>query len=62
MRRCWVAMVLREERNAVGKMMEIVVVNTYNNKREEHKVTLKSGGSFTWVNWIKCWKLKKEES
>ncbi|KAK3569107.1 hypothetical protein QTP86_022139, partial [Hemibagrus guttatus] len=68
-----------KERNLEGqtvvdfaKRMDIAVVNTYFQKREEHRVTYKSGGRSTQVDYILCrrgnlkektnwWKLKKEE-
>ena len=34
--------------------MEMAVVNTYLKKREEHRVTYKSGGSSTQVDYIIC--------
>ena len=34
--------------------MEMAVVNTYFKKREEHRVTYKSGGSSTQVDNIIC--------
>ncbi|MCJ8747893.1 hypothetical protein PDJAM_G00158690 [Pangasius djambal] len=69
-----------KERNLEGQMvvdfakrMDIAVVNTYFQKREEHRVTCKSGGRSTQVvckrkrskieieKKTNCWKLKKEE-
>ena len=48
-------------RNAEGQMvvdfatrMEMAVVNTYFKKREEHRVTYKSGGRSTQVDYIMC--------
>ena len=48
-------------RNAGGQMvvdfakrMEMAVVNTYFKKREEHRVTYKSGGRSTQVDYIMC--------
>ena len=48
-------------RNAEGQMlvdfatrMEMAVVNTYFKKREEHRVTYKSGGRSTQVDYIIC--------
>ena len=48
-------------RNAEGQMvvdfttkMEMAVVNTYFKKREKHRVTYKSGGRSTQVNYIMC--------
>ena len=48
-------------RNAEGQMvvdfatrMELAVVNTYFKKREEHRVTYKSGGRSTQVDYIMC--------
>ncbi|KAK3522317.1 hypothetical protein QTP86_002977 [Hemibagrus guttatus] len=50
-----------KERNLEGQMvvdfakrMDMVVVNTYFQKREEHRVTYKSGGRSTQVNYILC--------
>ncbi|XP_056134022.1 uncharacterized protein LOC130110842 [Lampris incognitus] len=50
-----------KERNVEGqivadfvKMMEMAVVNTYFKKREEHRVTYKSGGKCTQVDYILC--------
>ncbi|KAK3553518.1 hypothetical protein QTP70_004198 [Hemibagrus guttatus] len=49
------------ERNLEGQMivdfakrMDLAVVNTYFQKREEHRVTYKSGGRRTQVNYILC--------
>ncbi|KAK3557079.1 hypothetical protein QTP70_024758 [Hemibagrus guttatus] len=61
-----------KERNLEGqvvvdfaKKMDIAVVNTYFQKREEHRVTYKSGGRRTQRSKkrrkTKWWKLKKEE-
>ncbi|KAK3565532.1 hypothetical protein QTP86_011931 [Hemibagrus guttatus] len=67
-----------KERNLEGQMvvdfakrMDMGVVNTYFQKREEHRVTYKSGGRRTQKKrskiemekktWWKWWKLKKEE-
>ncbi|KAK3518433.1 hypothetical protein QTP70_000665 [Hemibagrus guttatus] len=63
-----------KERNLEGQMvvdfakrMDMAVVNTYFQKREEHRVTYKSGGSRTQKKRSKIekktkwWKLKKEE-
>ena len=50
-----------KERNAEGQMivdfakrMDMTVVNTYFKKREKHRVTYKSGGRCTQVNYILC--------
>uniref|UniRef100_A0A3Q1HUU5 Acyltransferase n=1 Tax=Anabas testudineus TaxID=64144 RepID=A0A3Q1HUU5_ANATE len=50
-----------KERNLEGQMvvdftkrMEMAVVNTYLQKREEHRVTYKSGGRSTQVDYILC--------
>ncbi|KAK3542201.1 hypothetical protein QTP86_018486, partial [Hemibagrus guttatus] len=50
-----------KERNLEGQMvvdfakrMDMAVVNTYFQKREEHRVTYKSGGRRTQVNYILC--------
>ncbi|KAK3574836.1 hypothetical protein QTP86_018425 [Hemibagrus guttatus] len=50
-----------KERNLEGQMvvdfakrMEMAVVNTYFQKREEHRVTYKSGGRRTQVDYILC--------
>ena len=50
-----------KERNAEGQMivdfakrMDMAVVNTYFRKREEHRVTYKSGGRCTQVDYILC--------
>ncbi|KAK3549102.1 hypothetical protein QTP70_031897 [Hemibagrus guttatus] len=50
-----------KERNLEGQMvvhfakrMDIAVVNTYFQKREEHRVTYKSGGRKTQVDYILC--------
>ncbi|KAK3523754.1 hypothetical protein QTP70_009236 [Hemibagrus guttatus] len=37
-----------------GKRMDMAVVNTYFQKREEHRVTYKSGGRRTQVDYILC--------
>ncbi|KAJ8364363.1 hypothetical protein SKAU_G00131940 [Synaphobranchus kaupii] len=37
-----------------AKRMEMAVVNTYFKKREEHRVTYKSGGRFTQVDYVLC--------
>ncbi|KAK3537337.1 hypothetical protein QTP70_008218 [Hemibagrus guttatus] len=58
-----------KERNLEGQMvvdfakrMDMAVVNTYFQKREEHRVTYKSGGRRTQIEKkTKWWKLKKEE-
>ncbi|KAK3532754.1 hypothetical protein QTP86_028122 [Hemibagrus guttatus] len=60
-----------KERNLEGQMvvdfakrMDMEVVNTYFQKREEHRVTYKSGGRRTQIEIekkTKWWKLKKEE-
>ena len=49
------------ERNAEGQMivdfasrMEMAVLNTYFGKKEEHKVTYKSGGRSTQVDYMMC--------
>ncbi|KAK3569487.1 hypothetical protein QTP86_031419, partial [Hemibagrus guttatus] len=50
-----------KERNLEGQMvvdfakrMDMAVVNTYFQKREEHRVTYKSGGRITQVDYILC--------
>ena len=50
-----------KERNEEGQMivdfakrMEMAVVNTYFKKREEHRVTYKSGGRSTQIDYILC--------
>eukprot|EP00064_Thunnus_orientalis_P010544 superscaffoldBa00001440_g10570 len=50
-----------KERNVEGKMvvdfmkrMEMAVVNTYFKKREEHRMTYKSGGRCTQVDYVLC--------
>ncbi|XP_051800420.1 uncharacterized protein LOC127532561 [Acanthochromis polyacanthus] len=50
-----------QERNAEGQMvvdfakrMEMAVVNTFFQKRQEHRVTYKSGGRSTQVDYILC--------
>lgn len=50
-----------KERNVEGQMvvdfakrMEMAVVNTYFKKREEHRVTYKSGGRSTQVDYVLC--------
>lgn len=50
-----------QERNAEGQMvvdfakrMEMAVVNTFFQKRQEHRVTYKSGGRGTQVDYIMC--------
>ncbi|KAK3574407.1 hypothetical protein QTP86_006633 [Hemibagrus guttatus] len=50
-----------KEKNLEGQMvvdfakrMDMGMVNTYFQKREEHRVTYKSGGRRTWVNYILC--------
>ncbi|KAK3534728.1 hypothetical protein QTP86_023977, partial [Hemibagrus guttatus] len=50
-----------KERNLEGQMvvdfakrMEMAVVNTYFQKREEHRVTYKSGGRSTQIDYILC--------
>ena len=56
------------ERNAEGQMvvdfakrMGMAVVNTYFGKREEHRVTYKSGGRCTQVDYILCRRCKLKE-
>ena len=41
--------------------MEMAVVNTYFKKREEHRVTYKSGGMNTQVDYIMCWRAYLKE-
>ncbi|KAI5099282.1 hypothetical protein C0J45_11421 [Silurus meridionalis] len=50
-----------KERNVEGKMvedfakrMEMEVVKTYFKKKEEHRVTYKSGGRCTQVDYVLC--------
>ena len=50
-----------QDRNAEGQMvidfakrMEMAIVNTYFQKRQEHRVTYKSGGRSTQVDYILC--------
>ncbi|MGL4897557.1 MAG: hypothetical protein ACRC31_03910, partial [Cetobacterium sp.] len=52
------------ERNNEGQMvvdfakrMEMAVVNTYFQKREEHRITYKSGGRRTQVDYITDYRL-----
>ena len=44
-----------------AKRMEMAVENTNFQKIEEHKVTYKSGDRSAQIDYIKCWKLRKDE-
>ena len=57
-----------KQRNEEGQMivdfakrMELGVINTYFRKKDEHKITYKSGGRSTQVDYMMCWRrnLKK---
>ena len=37
-----------------GKRMDLVIVNTYFKKKDEHRVTYKSGGKSTQVDYVMC--------
>ena len=37
-----------------GKRMDLAIVNTYFKKKDEHRVTYKSGGKSTQVNYVMC--------
>ena len=37
-----------------GKRMDLVIVNTYFKKKDEHRVTYKSGGKSTQVDYLMC--------
>ncbi|XP_051791150.1 uncharacterized protein LOC127529918 [Erpetoichthys calabaricus] len=45
-----------------AKRMDMAVVNTYFNKREEHRVTYKSGGRCTQVDYILCRRVDLKET
>ena len=44
-----------------AKRMEMAVVNMYFKKREEHRVTYKSGGRCTQVDYVLCRRCNLEE-
>lgn len=57
-----------QERNTKGQMvvdfeerMEMAVVNTFFQKRQEHRVSYKSGGRRTQVDYILCRRCKLKE-
>ncbi|KAI5615288.1 hypothetical protein C0J50_10797 [Silurus asotus] len=57
-----------KERNVEGQMvldfvkrMEMAVVNTYFKKKEDHRVTYKSGGRCTQVDYVLCRRCKLKE-
>ena len=37
-----------------GKRLDLAIVNTYFKKKEEHRVTYKSGGKSTQVDYVMC--------
>ena len=37
-----------------SKRMDLVIVNTYFDKKDEHRVTYKSGGKTTQVDYVMC--------
>ena len=37
-----------------GKRMDLAIVNTYFKKKDEHRVTYKSGGKRTQINYVMC--------
>ena len=37
-----------------GKRMDLAIVNTYSKKKDEHRVTYKSGGKSTQVDYVMC--------
>ena len=37
-----------------GKRMDLTIVNTYFKKKDEHRVTYKSGGKSTQVDYVMC--------
>ena len=37
-----------------AKRMDLAIVNTYSKKKHEHKVTYKSGGKSTQVDYVMC--------
>ena len=37
-----------------GKKMDLAIVNTYFKKKDEHRVTYKSGGKNTQVDYVMC--------
>ena len=43
-----------------GKRMDLVIVNTYFKKKNEHRVTYKSGGKSTQVDYVMCRRNLKE--
>ena len=46
-----------EERSMVvdfGKRMDLAIVNTYFKNKDEHRVTYKSGGKSTQINYVMC--------
>ena len=38
----------------IGKRMDLAIVNTYFKKKDEHRVTYKSGGKSTQVDYVMC--------
>ena len=44
-----------------GKGMDLVIVNTYFKKKDEHRVTYKSGGKSTQVDYVMCRKRNFKE-
>ena len=37
-----------------GKRMDLAIVNTYFKKKDEHRVTYKSGGKSTQIDYVMC--------
>ena len=44
-----------------GKRMDLAIVNTYFKKKDEHRVTYKSGGKSTQADYVMCRKRKLKE-
>ena len=38
----------------LGKSMDLAIVNTYFKKKDDHRVTYKTGGKSTQVNYVIC--------
>ena len=55
---------MNKERSMVvdfGKKMDLAIVNTYFKKKDEHRVTYKSGGKNTQVDYVMCRKRNLKE-
>ena len=44
-----------------GKRMDLAIVNTYFKKKDEHRVTYKSGGKSTQVDYVMCRRRNSKE-